>query len=405
VSLPAPLADDPSLPALLGAWPWIVFPLLVLWRTRGSRRLADESVESLGDDPPLVAVVVPARDEAHNIARCVRSILASDYPRLELVVVDDHSTDGTGALARAAAGDDPRVRVVVPPLLPAGWMGKQWACASGAAESRGTLLCFADADTAHAADLLPRAVAALRSRRAALLSVIGRQELGSFWERVTQPLVLAVLAGRYGGTERVARSRRVADKIANGQCLLVTREAYDAAGGHAAVRDRVSEDLVLAQRVFAKGFEVALVLGVEQLSTRMYRSLPELVGGWTKNMYAGGREGMRPGSIGRALFPLLLLFPPVSLLLPPLLVLVAALGAITPVPWAPLALVATLFFAALAYRRCGVSPLYALAYPAGAGVLLAIVLRAIARGRRVRWKGRDYHSADDPSVTLGQESV
>ena len=396
-----PLADAAR--ALLGAWPWIVFPLLVLWRVRGSRRLDEESPQ-VSDDAPVVSVVVPARDEARTIGRCVRSVLASRYPRLELVVVDDHSADGTAELARAAAAGDPRLRVVRAPPLPPGWMGKQWACTCGAAESVGDVLCFTDADTAHAPDLLPRAVNALRARHVGLLSVVGRQELGGFWERVTQPLVLAVLAGRYGGTERVGRSTRVADKIANGQCLLVTRAAYAAAGGHAAVRDRVSEDLVLAQRVFSAGHGVALVLGGGQLATRMYTSLSELVRGWRKNMYAGGREGTRPRSLGRGIFPLLLLFPPVMLLVPPLLLALAAAGVVAPVAWAPVATVVTLLSTALAYRRCGVSPLYALAYPAGAGVLLAIVVQALARGRRVSWKGRDYGAADDVAP-LGQESV
>lgn len=388
---------------LIWAWPWIAFPLLVLWRTRGSTRLIDEA-SCVPDDAPLVSVIVPARDEARNVGRCVRSVLATRYPRLELLVVDDHSADGTAELAWEAAAGDPRLRVVLPPPPPPGWMGKQWACASGAAGARGTILCFADADTSHAPDLLPRALNALHARRAGLLSVVGRQELGSFWERVTQPLVLAVLAARYGSTERVGRSPRAVDKVANGQCLFVTRAAYDAAGGHAAVRDRVSEDLVLAQRVFAAGHRVALVLGGDQLATRMYTSLPELVRGWRKNMYAGGREGTRPRSVERALFPLLLLFPPVMLLLPPVLLLLGAVGLIPPVPWAPTALLATLLAVSLAYRRTRVSALYAIAYPAGAAVLLAIVVQAIARGRRVSWKGRDYRSADGVAPG-GQESV
>ena len=386
-----------------GAWPWLVFPLLVLWRTRGSRRLAEYPADG-PLDAQLVSVIVPARDESRNVARCVRSILETRYPRLELLVVDDHSTDGTGDLARAAVGADPRFQLLRPPPLPSGWMGKQWACATGAARARGAVLCFTDADTTHAPDLLPRAVAALLDRPAGLLSVVGRQELGGFWERVTQPLVFAVLAGRYGGTERVSRSPRVADKIANGQCLLVTREAYDAAGVHAAVRDRVSEDLVLAQRVHAAGFPVSLLLGADQLSTRMYTSRAELVAGWRKNLYAGGREGTPAGSIERLIFPVLLLVPPLLLLLPPLLLLLGALGVVLPPDWTPLALAATLLAVACVYHRCGVSPLYALVYPAGAALLLVIVLQAVGRGRRVSWKGRDYESADGAAPPR-QESV
>jgi chlorobactene glucosyltransferase len=258
----------------------------------------------------------------------VRSVLATTYARVELVVVDDHSSDDTAAVARAAAGGDPRARVVANAPLPAGWFGKQWACATGAAEARGDVLLFADADTVHAPDLVPRAVAALRRRGGGLLSVVGRQEMGTFWERLMQPQVLAILLGRFGGTERVGRSRRVVDKIANGQCLLIDRATYDAVGGHAVVRDVVAEDLALAQRTFAAGFPVHLVLGEQQLATRMYTSLPELMRGWRKNVFAGGREAMPLGTLGRLLFPLLLLLPPLLGLLPAVGLLLALAGVV-----------------------------------------------------------------------------
>lgn len=376
---------------VLAAWPWIVFPLVVLWRMRHSRALAEWPAEAPDDAPP-VTVVIPARDERRNIGRCVASVLASTYRSLDVVVVDDHSADGTAAAARDAAGGDPRLRVIPAPPLPAGWLGKQWACAAGAGAAGGDILCFADADTAHAPDLLPRAVNAMRDAGAGLLSVFGRQELGTFWERAVQPQVLAVLALRYGGTEHVTRSPRVSDKIANGQCLLVTRAAYAAAGGHAAVRLAVSEDLVLAQRVFAAGHRVALVTGGPQLATRMYTSLGELVRGWRKNVYAGGREAMPLGRLGRAVYPLLLLFSPVGTLLPLVLLALAAAGLASreTAAWAGVAAAALLGYWAVGYRKLGLSPLYALAYPLGALVLLWIVVGAIARGSRVSWKGRTY---------------
>ena len=122
--------------AFLWSLPWIIPPLVTYLRLRNSRSLDDESDIPLAD-PPLVSVIVPARNEAHNIERCVSSILSATYPNLELIVVDDSSTDGTADLARAAAKGDPRVRVVTCPPLPEGWFGKQWACATGAKVARG----------------------------------------------------------------------------------------------------------------------------------------------------------------------------------------------------------------------------------------------------------------------------
>jgi chlorobactene glucosyltransferase len=262
----------------LAALPWIVIPIVILWRGSRSRTL-DEVPDESPADAPLVSVIVPARNEARNIAACARSILSTTYPSIELIVVDDRSEDETGAIARSVAREDERLRVLGAPPLPEGWFGKQWACATGARQARGTILLFTDADTRHAPDLLPRAMRVMRARGADLVSVMGRQELGTFWERVIQPQVFTILLARYGGTEWVNESRSAVHKIANGQFLATTREAYDAVGGHESVRDNVAEDLALAQRYFAAGKRTVLVIGLEQLSTRMYESFGEIVRG------------------------------------------------------------------------------------------------------------------------------
>ena len=138
----------------------------------------------------------------------------------------------------------------------------------------------------------------MHSRKADLLTVAGAQELGSFWERMIQPQVFAIMLARYGGTEVVNESRRATEKIANGQCIFVTRAAYTETGGHGAVRDKVAEDLAMAQLWFTLGRRSFLVLGLTQLSTRMYTSLRELVEGWGKNIYAGGRDTVPFGAFG-----------------------------------------------------------------------------------------------------------
>lgn len=372
--------------------PWILAPLATAWRAADSRSL-DEERPLPPDDPPLVSVVVPARDEELNIARCLRSVLATTWPRLEVIVVDDHSRDATAAIAAEIAAGDPRLRVVGAPDLPAGWFGKPWACHSGARAARGEVLCFIDADTVHAPDLLARVVNAMRSRGAGMLTVAGTQEMGTFWETVLQTQMFTMLAMRYGGTETVNRSRHAWDKIANGQFIAITRAAYDATGGHESVRDRVAEDLMLAQRLFASGERTALVLGTAQLSTRMYASLGEIVRGWGKNVFAGGSDALPPGRLLRLLFPLGLTAFPVVQLLPPVVVAAWLLGAALPaaaLAWLVVTMVALIAAWAAVYARAGRSPFYALTFPLGAAVLLWIFLGAIVRGRRVAWKGREY---------------
>lgn len=379
---------------LLAATPWLAVPLILMWRLRGSPTL-DGTAATPPDDAPLVSVVIPARNEARNIARCVQSVLDSDYPALEVIVVNDRSEDGTGIIAHEIARRDARVRVVDAAPVPAGWFGKQWACREGAAVATGELLCFTDADTVHRRDLLPRAVNRLRARELDLLSVAGRQEMQSFWERVVQPQVFTMLLARYGGPGAVNRSPRAVDKIANGQYLLFTRAAYDRVGGHGAVRAKAAEDLAFAQLLFERGARTELVLGISQLTTRMYASLGELVRGWMKNIYAGALDSVPFGTVGRLLLPLLLLIFPAALLAPVVVLLLGAVGLVSggALAWGVACVTITLLWWALAYAVAGrLSPLYAFAFPLGALVVAYIVLRAIGRGRRVEWKGREYQA-------------
>ena len=382
----------PALETGLTILPWVATVALFFWRARGSRHLDSES-----DRPPLpaplVTVIIPARDEAHNIERCLRSAMANHYPAIEIIVLDDHSTDGTGDIARRAATGDSRVRIISPPPLPPGWFGKSWACATGAREARGELLLFIDADTTLATDLIVRLVNAQRSRDADMVSVGGRQELGSFWERVVQPQVFTMILARFGSTERVNRSRWATDKIANGQCILVRRSAYERIGGHGAVRDKVAEDLMLAQAFHRTGHRVSLVLGIPQLSTRMYTSLRELIRGWRKNIYAGAVDALPLGRLGRLVVPVLLIIPPAFVLAPPVTLLLGAAGVLTHlvIP-AAAATILLMFMWALIYRAFDITPAYAVIYPLGSLVLLYIVVTAVGRGRQVAWKGREYRA-------------
>ena len=380
--------------AVLWSLPWIIPPVVTFLRLRNSRSLDAES-DIAPDNPPLVSVIVPARNEAHNIARCVKSILSTTYPNLELIVVDDSSTDGTAQIARDAAERDPRARFIASPPLPDGWFGKQWACVTGAKVARGSVLQFTDADTVHAPDLVTRSMNAMRRTRAQLFSVAGRQELGGFWEKVIQPQIFTILAVRYGGTESVTNATNVRDKIAGGQCIFVTHDSYNAIGGHASVRASVAEDMMLAQKFFGARKRVGLMLGVNQLSTRMYGSLGEIIRGWQKNVFAGGLDSVPFGKVGKTIFPLFLLMPPLMQLLPPLALALVAAGLTaggTLLLWAAISGSVTLLWWILVYVTVRENPLYALAYPLGALVLLYIFLTAVIRGRRVTWKGRTYIS-------------
>jgi chlorobactene glucosyltransferase len=386
-------------PVLLAVLPWLAPPLVMLLGLREPRSLPPAG--SIGDPPlrmlPSVAIVVPARNEERNVVECLRSLADQEYPRFSIVLVDDRSTDGTAARARGVPrGNASDLRVVAGGTLPSGWFGKPWACQQGSDATESDLILFTDADTRHAPSLLGRAVAGLLEDEAAALSVKGWQALESFGEKLVQPHVFALLAFRYLRLDRPVDRDRSRSAIANGQYLLVRRDAYRSIGGHEAVRGEVVEDLRLAQILTGAGHRLTLRLAEEAMTTRMYHSLREVVNGWTKNLAVGARQ-----SVGRwAPFavPGILAFLLVFWLAPPLL-LAAALGAAvlgTPLPeplvaWSAAASGIGLLFWIAGYRRLGVSPLFALLYPAGAGIAAWIVARSWMRGeRRIEWKGRRY---------------
>lgn len=384
---------SPHLLAALIAAPWLVLPLVVLWRLRGTP-LLERGPAIAPANPPRVSVVLPARNEAVHIAACIASLRATTWPDWELVVVNDNSTDDTGALARVAAADDPRVHIIDAPPLANGWFGKQWACHTGVQRTTGSLLLFTDADTRHHPELITRLVAAREARHADLISVSGTQEMVTFWERAIQPVVFALILTRFGGTRAIEAARDPADVVANGQCFLITREAYDAIGGHDAVRETVAEDLMMAQCIVRAGRRVSLVLGRDHLSTRMYDGFDAIVRGWRKNVYAGGRLAMKGGFLGRLLFPLALVGFPLAIALPFLLLVPTWLLYLPTLHIASFYASVAMLLAFAGAAIFGRTPVWrALLAPIGALAFAGICAQAIARGRQVEWKGRAYTSA------------
>lgn len=340
---------------------------------------------------PLVSVIVPARDEAVNILPCLHSILGTEYDSCEVIVVDDRSSDDTGALVRHTATSAlarGRVRLITGSDTPPGWFGKQWALVQGHRAAQGDLLLFADADTRHSPQLIGRAVSMLAAERVDLLTVIPRQEMGSFWERLIQPHVFFVLGSRIGDVRQMNRTRTPWNAIANGQFILTTRAAYEAAGTHARVRDTVVDDLALAQAYVADGRDIFIAHAQPFMATRMYRSFGEIVAGWTKNLALGAPRMLPPWPRMRAVLPWVMWLPALAWIAPPVA------WALTGWPFAAVATLASLGLWAVVYRTEGVSAKFALLYPIATIVVAGIVIRSALRGRRVSWKGRSYDATE-----------
>ncbi len=343
------------------------------------------------EQSPLVTVVVPARNEAGNIERCLRSILASEYRKIQVILVDDRSTDSTAAIAEKVQQDDARLTVLRGTDPPKGWYGKPWACWQAYQVAQGSILLFTDADTVHSPALLPRSVAALETERADMVTVMPHQEMLTFWERVVQPWWFLLLGLRFGSLKRLNRNRNPRHAIANGQFILTTRDAYEWVGGHKKVFDTVIEDLMLAVCYVRGGRRIFFALADEDMTTRMYSTLPGIIEGWSKNFFRGTLETTKSRPLAYLACAWTLVF--VSAFLLPIIML--AIGIVNSSP-AQIAfggsgyLGVSLLFAVI-LRASRAPPWYGLLYPAGAAVTVWIIIRAILRGtRRIEWKGRTY---------------
>jgi len=291
----------------LAAAPW----LLAAHAAANARRLRIPPAP--GEVEPF-SVLLPMRDEALNAAPCVAALLCALPANAELVVLDDGSTDGTAELVRAASGADPRVRVVEGSRLPSGWLGKPHACQqlADAADPHHAVLVFVDADVRVAPDALVRTVAQLRATGLDLVSPYPRQLADGPLPRLVQPLLqwswLTFLP--LGAAERSARPSLSA---ANGQLLAVDRGAYARAGGHAAVRDAVLDDIALLRAVKAAGGRGVVTDGTTIATCRMYADGAALTDGYAKS--AGVAFGSTAGATGVMALLHALYVLPIALLL------------------------------------------------------------------------------------------
>jgi glycosyltransferase involved in cell wall biosynthesis len=254
--------------------------------------VTEEAGQPSGESEIELSVIVPARNEEASLPACLASLTSQSEPGFELgrhwelLVVNDDSTDRTRAVATEIAGKHPGVIVMDAPPLDlsnrGGFTGKNNACWFAAQRARGTWLLFTDADTVHEANDLSRSIREAERHHALLLSYSPRQLVSGFWQRTVMPLVYSELASVYSMKEVNDPERRIA--AANGQFLLVEREAYFSVGGHRAVGTEVLEDVALARNFKRNRKPIRFRYAPEALSTRMYRTTTAMIEGWTKNL-------------------------------------------------------------------------------------------------------------------------
>jgi chlorobactene glucosyltransferase len=268
--------------ALLTGAALVVMLVLALWNALVFPRLRAGQKRNA----PLVSVLIPARNEADVIGATVMRLLAQNTSRFEVLVLDDNSTDSTAEIARQAANGDARLKVLSGAPLPPGWLGKNWACAQLAEAATGDWLVFTDADVRWEPNALNALIAEAKVSEADVATVWPTQITQSWGERLVVPLMAMVILAYLPAT-LVHRTRWAAFAAANGQCLAFRRRAYEAIGGHAAVRASIVEDIALARLAKQRGFRLRMIDGAGLVACRMYTDWAAVRAGYAKNIIAG----------------------------------------------------------------------------------------------------------------------
>lgn len=322
--------------------------------------------------PKRVSLLIPARNEAKNLSETLAGFVSQSA--VEVIFLDDDSSDATLELLAQAAQTHARVRVISGAPLPSGWSGKNWACHQLAQAARGDILIFTDADVYWQPQTLEALLSFQQRERAEFVSVWPRQLTATLIERLTVPVIDLILLGSlpYPGVKYLPFA---AFSAGNGQLMLWTRNAYDRVGGHAAFRQEVLEDVRMGQAAKGAGLPVALALGGDVIATRMYRSGAELLEGFSKNVLAAA------GNNPLALIALTLLNILVHTVSWPL-------GLLNPWFWLVAGL--SLLQRFLTNWKTGRNLAELWLQPLMSYPLSRIVLRALGQRGNYSWKGRRY---------------
>lgn len=373
------MTSDPLL--ILAGGTLLVALVLVIDLLRGLRRLPRLAAAPHANAAPGVSVVIPARDEAPHIAAAILSILNQDYPDVEVVAVDDRSGDGTGVILDRLAETHDRLRVLHVDALPDGWLGKNHALQRGAAEARGPLLLFTDADVMMQGTALSRAVSIMEREGLDHLAVAPRILAGTTPARMVVTVFLALFSAFFRPWK--ARDPESRWYIGIGAFNLVRAAAYEAVGGHSALPLRPDDDVRLGRALKAAGYRQAAAVGTGLVEVEWYPSLKAMARGLRKNAFAVVNYRLSLVMAGTVPAVLLVFWPGVALFVT---------GGT--VAWLNAGVVALGVLAVADTARAHGLPLWTgLTYPLGSLLLLWIIwaaaLRAVRRGA-VEWRGTEY---------------
>jgi glycosyltransferase involved in cell wall biosynthesis len=351
----------------------------------------DKQVPMPGE-PPLISVIVPAHNEETGIRECLESVLSQDYPRVEVILVDDRSTDRTMEVARLVRNGGGNLRIVSVKQRRHGWTGKCHALHEGVKRANGEWLAFLDADSRLHPTALRQCFGLAVSARVSMLTLTPQFILKDFWERAIQPAMASMSLILFP----LGKVNDPASKVAsaNGMFYLITRKAYERIGGHRDVKSLAVEDIGIGKRVKAAGLGLMFANGRRVMQTRMYNGFRETLEGWTRILSASLNYDL--GAAAKYLgMHVLMCFPTTVLAL---CLYMSTAQAILPGTWFLLPSVAALVMCVvptLYFARLGMAKKYAALLVLGQLMLIwvfVIIVRKIRRKDALQWRGTTYGS-------------
>jgi chlorobactene glucosyltransferase len=277
---------------------------MILFRNIRNYSITGEILES----PPLVSILVPARNEEKNIGRCLRSLLRQDYPNFEILVLDDNSIDKTAEIVRDIAKNDARLKLISGLPLKKGWLGKCWACHQLSQKASGDYFIFTDADTLHFKDTVSKSMVALLRNGLDGLSVYPKQITVSFHERMTVPFIIFFILSFFP-LFLISKTKSGFFSTGIGQYFLFSRNAYETMGGHSSVKSEILEDVHLSKNIKKAGFKYMVFDGRNNIFCRMYRNSSEVVKGFSKFIYPAFDYNGFMEALAMTMFSIIFLLP------------------------------------------------------------------------------------------------
>jgi len=347
--------------------------------------------ESLNKEKPLISILIPARNEERSIGKCLDSLLKQNYPNLEIIMIDDQSTDSTSKIISEFAKNDSRIKLIQGKPLPQGWMGKCWALYQGVQIAKGEWFLFSDADVIHNTLTLNSVYQYVVKNDVSFLTLKYKLLVKTFWEKVIPPSINFIKTW-FAPSPKKVNDMNTSAIEAKGDFIFVKRGIYEKLGGHKAVKDEFIESATLMQHFKKAGHKVALLDGSRYIKVRKYSDLKDIINSYSKFFYKVFQSKM---NILLSMLWMIILLSVISPI--PILLFIVVLGhpGFNIETTLPILQVLVLFsIAMIFYKKDNFNPWYALAFPLGAIIFISVVYKALFEliiKRSPSWRGRIYH--------------